>query len=184
MGVIYSMMQVGCTMLPDTIVFNSKMNRPNKPEAKGNKNKTVWSNFHDRCHQLWNSFTITLEYHNSHVLSPFLKGTLTQWRHITRKLSWTWAEYVQKMNEGGNQNEQVGAVCIKHNTDRGVISVLLSSQDLLVLFSCRPTCVDSAAHIISAIKWTKRPKGNRNNNQCLYILREMIKSVYQKYPYT
>lgn len=39
MGVIYSMMQVECTTLPDTIVFNSKMNRPNKPEAKGNQKK-------------------------------------------------------------------------------------------------------------------------------------------------
>lgn len=75
MRVIYFMMQGECTTLPDTIVLNSKMNRPNKPEAKQKQTnkKKVWSNFLDRCHQLWNSVTITSEYHNS-ALSPPARG--------------------------------------------------------------------------------------------------------------
>lgn len=79
-----------------TIVFNSKIKRSNKP-AERQKEK--------RCGQNYMISVAVKLLHCSIGISrfprsPWLKGTLIQWRHITRKLrtSWTWAEYVQNMN--------------------------------------------------------------------------------------
>lgn len=84
-------------------------------------------------------------------------------------------------DEWGWKSERASGGCLyqtQHEPrgDLGADGRGLSSQDLLVLFSCRPTRVDSAAHIISAIRWTKRPKAT-----------ETITSVYtywEKWPKT
>lgn len=53
MGVIYFMMQVECTTLPDTIISIAKWaDQTNNKESKKQLLKIVCSNFHDWCHHL------------------------------------------------------------------------------------------------------------------------------------
>lgn len=156
MGVIYSIMQGECTTLPDTIVFNSKMNRPNKPEAKQKQ----------KCGQTFLIGAISCETPSPshltvaipHFPLPF-KGTLTQWRHITRKLS-----RICTKDE---------PVSIKHNTNQGAISVVSIRRP------CGSESVQlSTAPLASLVQSNEQKK--KKDNQCLHFLSEWHKPSVSK----
>lgn len=90
-------------------------------------------------------------------------------RVVIRRIKWGW---------GG------GSSWIKHNTNQGVTSVVMAEAFHPTFWfrvcSGAVPHVDSAAHGISAIKWTKKTKGNINTNLCLYILRKWPKSSVSK----
>lgn len=162
MGVIYSIMQGECTTLPDTIVFNSKMNRPNKPEAKQTKKSVV---------KLSRIGAISCETPSPSQLNitiphfplPF-KGTLTLWRHITRKLC-----RICTKDE---------PVSIKHNTNQGVISVVSIRRP----FGSESVQLSTAplASLVQSNEPKKKSKGNRKDNQCLHFLSEWHKPSVSK----